>query len=221
MEYRENYYYPIFVDLRGKPVVVVGGGMVAYRKIETLLAAGAKVKVIAPAIIKEISSMREVEIVEKDYESGDLSGAVLVIAATDDESTNLAVSEDSSVLRIFCNVVDKPSLCSFIVPSIIEKGPIKIAISTGGVSPALSRKMRREIGGCIGDEFATLAMIMGKIRPLVLSREGGHENHKRIFDVLVNSQLIDAIKEGDRDLAEKILFEALGEHIDLEEIMPC
>ena len=221
MDYRKNYYYPIFVDLREKPVVVVGGGMIAYRKIESLLAAGAKVKVIAPEIIEEISMMRDVEIAKRAYESGDLHDAALVIAATDDKSTNMAVSEDALAMRIFCNVADKPSLCSFIVPSIIEKGPIKIAISTGGVSPALSRKMRREIGGYIGDEFATLAMIMGKIRPLVLSREGGHENHKRIFDVLVNSQLINAIKEGDRELAESILFEALGEHIDLEEIFSC
>ena len=201
--------------------MVVGGGMVAYRKIETLVAAGAKVKVIALQIIKEISGMSGIEIAKKGYESGDLEEAALVIAATDDESTNIAVSEDASAMRIFCNVVDRPSLCSFIVPSIIEKGPIKIAISTGGISPALSRKMRREIGGSIGDEFATLAMIMGKIRPLVLSREGGHENHKRIFDVLVNSPLIDAIKEGDRDLAEQILLEALGEHIDLEEMFSC
>lgn len=221
MEYRENYYYPIFIDLRERPVVVVGGGLVAYRKIESLSAAGAKVKVIAPEIISEISEMKDIEIVKRDYESGDLHEAVLVIAATDDESTNIAVSEDAAIMRIFCNVADKPSMCSFIVPSVIEKGPIKIAISTGGVSPALSRKMRKEIGGFIGDELVTLAMIMGKIRPLVLSQEGGHENHKRIFDVLVNSQLIDAIKANDRDMAEKILFEALGEHIDLEEILPC
>ena len=112
-------------------------------------------------------------------------------------------------------------MCSFIVPSVVEKGPIKIAVSTGGVSPALSRKLRMKIGGFIGDEYGTLALIMGKIRPLVLSREGGHENHKRIFDVLVDSDLFDAIRSHDRELAESILFEALGEHIDLEEIFPC
>ncbi len=221
MDYRENYYYPLFVDLRGKSVVVVGGGLVAYRKIETLVAAGANVTVIAPEIIDDISSMTGIEIFQRDYESGDLNEAALVIAATDDEVTNTAVSQDALAMRIFCNVVDKPPLCSFIVPSIIEKGPIKIAISTGGVSPALSRKMRKDIGACIGDEYASLAMIMGKIRPLVLSREGGHENHKRVFDVLVNSQLMDAIRDGDRELAENILFEALGEHIDLEDIFTC
>ncbi|HOO46717.1 MAG TPA: bifunctional precorrin-2 dehydrogenase/sirohydrochlorin ferrochelatase, partial [Deltaproteobacteria bacterium] len=95
------------------------------------------------------------------------------------------------------------------------------AISTGGVSPALSRKLRMDIGGLIGDEYGILALIMGKIRPLVLSRGGGHENNKRIFNVLVNSELFDAIKARDRALAEKILLEALGEKIDLEDIFPC
>jgi precorrin-2 dehydrogenase/sirohydrochlorin ferrochelatase len=220
MKYQNNFYYPLYVDLRGKRVVVVGGGVVAGRKIESLAEAGARVKVIAPEIIRDIEEMTDIEIAKKDYEKGDLNGAFLVIAATDDMSTNIAVSEDALTMRIFCNVVDKPEMCSFIVPSVVEKGPIKIAISTGGVSPALSRKMRREIGGFLGDEYATLATVMGKIRPLVLSREGGHENHKRIFDVLVNSELMDAIRADDRVLAEKILFEALGEHIDLEGIIP-
>jgi precorrin-2 dehydrogenase/sirohydrochlorin ferrochelatase len=220
MKYQNNFYYPLYVDLREKRVVVVGGGVVAGRKIESLAEAGARVKVIAPEMIQDIEEMTDIEIAKKDYEKGDLNGAFLVIAATDDMSTNVAVSEDALAMRIFCNVVDKPEMCSFIVPSVVEKGPIKIAISTGGVSPALSRKMRREIGGFLGDEYATLATVMGKIRPLVLSREGGHENHKRIFDVLVNSELMDAIRADDRVLAEKILFEALGEHIDLEGIIP-
>jgi precorrin-2 dehydrogenase/sirohydrochlorin ferrochelatase len=220
MKYQNNFYYPLYVDLRGKRVVVVGGGMVAGRKIESMAEAGARVKVIAPEIIQDIEKMTDIEITKKDYEKGDLKGAFLVIAATDNMSTNVAVREDALEMRIFCNVVDKPEMCSFIVPSVVEKGPIKIAISTGGVSPALSRKLRREIGGFLGDEYATLATIMGKIRPLVLSREGGYENHKRIFDVLVNSELMDAIRADDRVLAEKILFKALGEHIDLKGILP-
>ncbi len=220
MEYRENFYYPLFVDLRGSVIVVVGGGLVACRKIDPLLAAGAQVRVIAPDVNEEIETLTGIEIVRRDYTQGDLEGAMLVIAATDDMATNALVSSDARSLGIFCNVVDIPQLCSFIVPSVVEKGPIKIAISTGGVSPALSRKMRMVIGSLIGDEYATLALIMGKIRPLVLAQEGGHEDHKRVFDVLVNSELIDAIRAQDRELAEHILLEALGEHIDLEGIVP-
>jgi len=221
MSYQENFYYPIFADLRGKRTVVVGGGMVALRKIESLLACGAEVNVIAPDILDDVLAMDKVNLCKRDYKSGDLEGAVLVIAATDNMKINAVVSSDALSMGIFCNVVDIPGMCSFIVPSVVEKGPVKIAISTGGISPALSRKLRMQIGNLIGDEYGTLALIMGKIRPLVLSKEGGHEYHKRVFDVLVNSELFDAIRSHDRELAEKILLEALGEDIDLEEFFPC
>jgi precorrin-2 dehydrogenase/sirohydrochlorin ferrochelatase len=215
-----NRYYPLFLDLKGKTVVVVGGGAVALRKVEALRRTGAKVKVIAPEVAPGIREDREIEVVLRDYAPGDLFAASLVIAATDDQATNLAVSRDAHLSNIFCNVVDQPELCSFIVPSVVEKGPIKIAISTGGISPTLSKKLRRDISRFLGDEYATLALVMGRIRPLVIAGEGGFESHKRIFEILINSELIDAIRDHDRALAEKILYEALGEHIDLTEIMP-
>ncbi|HPW68890.1 MAG: bifunctional precorrin-2 dehydrogenase/sirohydrochlorin ferrochelatase [Deltaproteobacteria bacterium] len=216
----DNRYYPLFIDLTGKPVVVVGGGMVAWRKIEALCRAGARVRVIAPDVVEKIAQDAGIEVVRRDYEPGDLDGAWLVIAATDDEETNIAVSRDAGSRRIFCNAVDQPGLCSFIVPSVVEKGPIKIAISTGGVSPALSKKMRIRIGKLLGDEYSILALIMGRIRPIVLSGEGGHEDRKRIFEVLIDSELLDAIRGHDRELAEQILFEALGQRIDLTEVLP-
>jgi len=215
-----NTYYPVFCDLRDRLVIVVGGGMIASRKIEPLIASGAKVKVIAREVVPEISSEAGVEICLKDYSKGDLEDAFMVIAATDDEAINNCISRDALSRHILCNVVDKPDLCSFIVPSVVEKGPIKIAISTGGASPALARRLRMMISTAVGDEYAILSMILGKIRPFVLSQEGGHENHKRVFDILVDSQLIDAIRDGDRQLIDTILFEALGTHIDLKGILP-
>jgi precorrin-2 dehydrogenase/sirohydrochlorin ferrochelatase len=216
----DNRYYPLFADLRGRLVVIVGAGLVAQRKIETLRRAGARMRVVSPEVTGGIADGDDLELVRRSYEPKDLDGAFLVIAATDNDETNLAVSRDAQERRIFCNVVDQPRLCSFIVPSIVEKGPIKIAISTGGVSPALSKRMRIEIGRLLGDEFATLALIMGRIRPIVLSGGGGHENNKRIFEVLIDSELLDAIRANDREHAERILFEALGQHVDLEEILP-
>ncbi len=215
----ENFYYPLFVDLRGRTVVVVGGGIVAFRKIEALLKTGALVKVISPEVTDEITRLAEIEIIKREYAPGDLEGASIVIAATDDETVNITVSRDAADQRIFCNVVDKPELCSFIVPAVVEKGPIKVAISTGGISPTLSKRLRMDIGSFLGDEFATLALIMGRIRPLVIAGGGSLENHKKIFEVLVNSELIDAIRDNDRILVEEILHDALGEHIDLEGIM--
>jgi len=216
----DNRFYPLFIDLRDRLVVVVGGGMVAWRKVEALCRAGARVRVIAPEVVERIEQDEGLEVVRRGYEPGDLDGAWLVIAATDDEETNVAVSRDAESRRVFCNVVDQPGLCSFIVPSVVEKGPIKIAISTGGVSPALSKKMRIRIGKLLGDEYSILALIMGRIRPIVLSGEGGHEDRKRIFEVLIDSELLDAIREHNRDRAEQILFEALGERIDLTEVLP-
>lgn len=220
MNRTENFYHPIFMDLRDKLVVVVGGGMVASRKVETLVKAGARVKVIAPEVEDQVVRFHPADIVCREYRKGDLKGAWLVIAATNSEETNRAVSEDAFSKRVFCNVVDTPELCTFIVPSVVERGAIKIAISTGGVSPALSRRMRSFIGSSIGDEYVILAAILGRIRPLVRCRAGGSGDHKRFFEVLIDSELLDAIRSGDRTLAEDILLQVLGEHIDLTEIMP-
>jgi precorrin-2 dehydrogenase / sirohydrochlorin ferrochelatase len=220
MDNQENRYYPIFIDLREKLAVVVGGGMVAARKVESLVKAGARVKVIAPSVVDEIAKTVDVSIDLREYEEDDLEGAFLVIAATDSEKINRAVSEEAFQRRIFCNVVDRPELCSFIVPSIVDRGPIKIAISTGGFSPTLSRRLRMLIGKNIGDEYVSLAAILGIIRPLVRSQPGTPDDHKRIFELLIDSELIDAIRSGDRRLAEDILFQALGQHIDLKGIIP-
>jgi len=220
MESFENVYYPAFLDLRDRLVLVVGGGMVAARKVEALQKAGARIKVVSPEVVEEIAGIQRVEIISREYEKGDLKGVFLVIAATDDEKTNRAVSEAAAARRIFCNVVDRPELCTFIVPSVVEKGPIKIAISTGGVSPALSKKMRMIIGKTLGEEYEVLAAILGKIRPIIRSREGGPEHHKRVYDVLIESELMDAIRNHDRELAEDILRQAIGEDIDLKELFP-
>jgi precorrin-2 dehydrogenase/sirohydrochlorin ferrochelatase len=220
MDNQENRYFPIFVDLQDKLAVVVGGGVVAARKVESLVKAGARVKVIAPEVVNEIAETVDVAIELREYEEDDLEGAFLVIAATHSEKINRAVSEEACNRRIFCNVVDRPELCSFIVPSIVDRGPIRIAISTGGFSPTLSRRLRMLIGKNIGDEYVSLAAILGIIRPLVRSQPGTSDDHKRIFELLIDSELIDAIRSNDRRLAEDILFQALGQHIDLKGIIP-
>jgi precorrin-2 dehydrogenase/sirohydrochlorin ferrochelatase len=219
MAENENNYYPVFLDLKDKQCVVIGGGMVAARKIESLVSCGAKVKVISPEINPEIVAMTDIEIKHRKYKSGDLKDAFLVIAATNDEEENKTISKEAKKQHVFCNVVDQADLCSFIVPSVVEKGMIKIAISTSGASPSLASKLRREIDSHIGSEYEILARILNKIRPLVLSQEGGHSEHKRIFDVLIDSQLLDAISDNDRVLAEQILLQALGTQVDLEDIL--
>lgn len=216
----ENRYYPVFLDLKDRLAVVVGGGLVALRKVESLIGAAARVRVVSPEVVPEIQDFDGVELKLKPYDSHDLAGAYLVVAATDDEAVNVAVSRDAAECRIFCNVVDRPEVCSFIVPSVVEQGPIKIAISTGGVSPALAKRLRMELGAMIGDEYVSLARILGALRPLVLSQEGGHAAHKRVFEVLVNSDLLDALRRHDSELVQDILEQALGQRIDLEGLLP-
>lgn len=219
MPEHSNRYYPAFLDLKDRLCVVVGGGMVAWRKVDALLDCEARVRVVSPEIVPEIHVRGNIELRNKPYESADLKGAYLVIAATDDEEINRRVSRDAAARRVFCNVVDQPVRCSFIVPAVMESGPIKIAISTGGIAPALSKRLRLDIGGFIGEEYAVLAEILGRIRPLVLAQEGGHVAHKRVFEVLVNSPLLETIREGDKALVAEILEAALGETVDLEGIL--
>lgn len=214
-----NRYYPAFLDLKDRLCVVIGGGMVALRKVETLLACGARVRVVSPAVVPEILALGDLDVRKKPYETADIKGAALIIAATDDEDTNQKVSRDAASRHIFCNVVDQPERCSFIVPAVVESGPIKIAISTGGVSPALSKRLRMDIGGFIGEEYAVLAEILGRLRPIVLAQEGGHAAHKRVFEVLVNSPLLEAIRDADKDQIAEILAQAIGTPVDLEGIL--
>lgn len=215
-----NPYIPLFVDLRNRRVLVVGGGPVAARKVESLVKAGARVTVVAPEVCSEITGLEGVTIHQREYRAGDLEGAFLAIAASGDPDVNRAVSEQADARNIMCNVVDTPSLCSFIVPSVVERGPIKIAISTGGLSPALSRRLRHVLGNALGEEYVTLALILGRIRPIVLSMSPSSDDHRRIFEVLIDSDLLDAIRCKDREKAQGILREALGTEVDLGEVMP-
>jgi precorrin-2 dehydrogenase/sirohydrochlorin ferrochelatase len=215
----ENKYYPVFLDLEDRLCVVVGGGAVAFRKVEALLANGAVVRVVAPEISRSILRFQGLEIRKKKYDKSDLKGAFLVFAATDSEETNKAVSMDALNLNVFCNVVDTPALCSFIVPSVVDKGPIKIAISTGGISPALSKKLRQDLSVALGNEYEILARILGRIRPIVVSQNGGHEAHKRVFETLINSSLPEAIRKSRKDEVKSILEQAIGVEVDLEGIL--
>ena len=145
-----NQYYPAFLDLNGRLVVVIGGGIIAERKIQQLLAANATVSLISPDSTSPVAKLAQngtIQWYERVYQVGDLNGAWLAIAATDNSSINEAIAQEAEQRKIFLNVVDKSELCGFIAPSIIEKGPVTIAISTAGKSPALARKLRELIDG--------------------------------------------------------------------------
>ncbi len=138
-------YYPALIDLTGKKCMVVGGGAIAWQKAKSLLGCGAKVWVVAPQISGRLAKSRKVRRIRRQFKPGDLKDVFLVVAATDDQRVNRQVFEKAKKLNRLVNVVDQPALCSFIVPSVMRQGDLKVAISTSGVSPALSRWIRLDL----------------------------------------------------------------------------
>ena len=157
-------YYPAFLDLKGKKAAVVGGGTVAERKIRVLLKAGALVTVVSPALTSWLASKAKTGAIlhiSRSYRKADLRGSFVVIAATDDVKVNSRVSKDATVP---VNVVDTPFECSFILPSLVQRGPLTLAISTSGASPALARSLRKELEAIYGKEFKSYLDYLAKVR---------------------------------------------------------
>jgi precorrin-2 dehydrogenase/sirohydrochlorin ferrochelatase len=155
--------YPVFLDLAGVPVLVVGGGQVALRKLLGLVEAGAAVSVIAPAVVDGIAEVAAVQ--ARPYATGDLAGFRLVVTATDDPAVNAQVAADARAAGVFVNSADDPENCTFILPAIARRGPITVAVSTGGVSPALASRLRDEIASThLTPELEVAAIDLGRQR---------------------------------------------------------
>ena len=192
-------YYPLFLDIRNKPCVVIGGGKVAERKAASLLKAGARVIVISPDItlqMKKLSQTGKISHIRRTYRKGDIRGKFLAIAASGSREANRAVFEEANRLKIPVNTVDDPLLSSFIVPSVVERFPLEIAISTSGLCPALSKKLRIELEKKIGKEYASFAKILGAVRTKLLKERVNRDKKDRIINTLVSSDIPALIKKG-------------------------
>ncbi|MFC1872130.1 bifunctional precorrin-2 dehydrogenase/sirohydrochlorin ferrochelatase [Chloroflexota bacterium] len=204
-------YYPVFLKLNNQPCVVVGGGEVALRKVFTLREYGAHVTVISPEISPEMERMGssgEIAVLKRAYHEGDLAGAFLTIAATDDKEINYAVSAEARRCRCLVNVVDDGENSDFIVPSIMKRGDITVAVSTGGRSPALARKLRLHLEEVLGDEYSKLLDIVAEVRVELLEkgmRVGGSAWH----EALNIPELIGLLKTGNHSKAKAIILENL------------
>lgn len=152
-----SQFYPIFIDLNSLPVLVVGGGGVALRKVQTLLQHGAIVQIVSPQLVPELKELIDDKTcfwVKKEYSTEDMKDIMLVFSCTEIEAVNAQVSRDAKARYRLVNVVDDPVNCSFIVPSIMERGDLKIAVSTGGSSPIVARQVRAELESLYGNEMA-------------------------------------------------------------------
>jgi len=212
-------YHPVFLDLRGRSCVVVGGGVVAQQKVESLLEAGARVTVVSPSLIEALEGLAAThEIVHhaRAYRRGDLDAAALSYVAVDDETIQAAVAADAAARGVLVNVVDVPQLCTFIAPAVVRRDPVVVAVSTGGASPALARRLRQELEARVGEEYGVAATILARLRPVVQRAESDPQARARMFARLVEGSLLDALRKRDTAGVDAILRDAAGEGATLQ-----
>jgi siroheme synthase-like protein len=206
-------YYPAFLDLRGRKCLVVGGGVVAERKAESLLECGARVKVVtreASHGLAELARRGSLELDLRDYKSEDLSEIFLAIAATDDPAVQTRIGGEAKERGLLVNVVDDPANCTFIVPAVARRGELSIAISTGGRSPALAARIREKLEGQFGPEYGEWVDLLGQLRETLAARFPDPEERKAAWYRVVDSNCVELIRRGERDLMQKHLAECIG-----------
>ncbi|HUS83175.1 MAG TPA: bifunctional precorrin-2 dehydrogenase/sirohydrochlorin ferrochelatase [Dehalococcoidia bacterium] len=204
-------YYPVFLELKGRPCLVVGGGQVAARKVEGLLAAGARVTVVSRSLdpdIAKLAAERRIQHVERPYQHMDLKGYAVVITATDDAQTNQRVAADARQGGVPVNVVDEPALCDFILPSVVRRGDVVLAISTGGLSPALARWLREELEAYLSEDFERLVQLLAEVRGEL--RERGASVTPEAWQRAIDKPLRELVVAGRHDEARTRLLSALG-----------
>ena len=212
----ETPFYIACLRLQGRRCVVVGGGDVGLEKVEGLLACDADVTLVAPdahpALI-QLALEGSIRWERRDYESSDLERCLIAIAATDDTDVNIRVFEDAETRAMLVNVVDVPPLCNFILPAIVRTGPLAVAISTAGASPALAKRMKREIGELFGEPYALLAILLNDARGWAKATLPTYQDRKRFFESIVNGDPdpIELLRAGEIDAARGLIKAAQRE----------
>ena len=207
-------YYPAILDIAGRKAVVVGAGKVGEGKIEGLLHGGARVRVVSltsTETVRRWAAEGRVDLEERAYETSDLDGAFMVIAATEDNATNVRVFEDAEARQMLCNVVDVTHLCNFILPSIVRRGDLAIAVSTGGASPAMARRIRLSLAECYGDEYAVAMQLLGSLREELKERYPHADDRKVLFERMVYSDFMEMVRTGDADGIEAWVTRCIDE----------
>ena len=215
-------FYPIMIQLEGMKVVVVGGGEVAQRKIDTLLDYHADVHVVSRELTPKLNNYLEeqrVKLSGREFEESHLDGAFIVIAATDDPLLNRRVSETASARGLLINAVDQPADCNFIVPSILKRGDLLVAVSTSGKSPTFAKKVREELERQFGGEYGSFLVLMGCLRDEILEKKLSQEENKQIFHQLVESPILEAIAEKDWNKVATILNRIMNTEKSAEDVM--
>lgn len=215
-------YYPIGLDISGKRCLVIGGGEVAQRKVERLLEFGARVTVVGRVMTPTLAGLREkgtIDHIPGDYEQKHLNDAFLVIGATDDRGVNDRIFRDARQKRVLANIVDDPDRCDFVLPALCRQGELVITVATGGKSPALAKKLRRDLEKRYGPEYEVLLKIMGEMRGRIIDRGYGSDENRKIFEAIVDSDILDHIRKANWKKVEAIVKQEAGIAIDLRSIV--
>jgi precorrin-2 dehydrogenase/sirohydrochlorin ferrochelatase len=215
-------FYPILVDLQGKRALVVGGGKVAQRKIEALLKHGASVQVVArdlTAGLEGLRKERKIEYLGEEFAEAFLDRVFLVFSATDDASLNRRVSRAAQQRSLLVNAVDQPADCNFIVPSVLSRGDLVVAVSTSGKSPAFARKVRVELEQHFGEEYGLFLNLMGNLRREILALGLPQGRNQSVFEELVYSDLLEAIRDKNWGLASQIIGKVLERPLGKKEML--
>jgi precorrin-2 dehydrogenase/sirohydrochlorin ferrochelatase len=207
-------YYPIYLDIENREVVIIGGGNVCARKAETMMNYGARVTVVSPEFTEEIEGWaREgcLALKRKSYDPSDLDGANIVIASTDVQEVNEQIAADCRARRIPVNVVDVTPLCEFIIPAIVQSGGIQIAISTGGKSPALARTLKDDLQRLVGPEYSEVNELLGTLREGAKRVLPTDIDRKAFFDGIIARGILEMLREGRREEAYETIARACEE----------
>ena len=186
--------FPAFLKLDNRQVIIIGGGTIAESKLPALLQSGARVRIISPRLNPNLQAQlrdNNIEWWPKRYQQGDLAGAFLVIAATNNSEVNSAVFQESEARNILCNAVDDPENCHFYYASIVQRGDLQIAISTNGKSPALSQRLRKELEDQFGPEYATWLEWLGAAREVLRSQNSAPELTKQWLHLLASQPMFE------------------------------
>jgi siroheme synthase-like protein len=211
-------FYMACLKLSGRRSLVVGGGEIGLEKVEGLLACDADVTLIAPdaePALEEYAREGSIRWERRAYGGADdLEGIFLVIAATNDSEVNIAVSEDAEARAMLVNVVDVPPLCNFILPAVVRTGPLAIAISTAGSSPALAKRMKREIEGQFGEPYARLAVLLNEVRGWAKGTLATYQERKEFFEGIVGGEPdpVALLRSGDEQAVRELIARAQSAH---------
>lgn len=209
-------YFPLFVDLRDRNILITGNGPETESKVEQMLDTGARIHVVGseplPGILERAKSGK-LKYSRRQFEESDLDDVWLVIGTSRNSDLNKRIAEAAAGRKIFCNIVDVTQFCSFIYPAIVSHEDVHIAISTSGNSPALAQRLKREIAEQIGPEYGELNDLLGKTRAAILENITDNERRQKLFHELVESNILELLRKNEKEKAERVALDLIGKAI--------